>query len=124
MSRVAVRPPASHVKSAARVRQLPGVWLPVGRYRARYNAQSIARQVEIGALRSYLPAGSFQARVEPVGDETGVFIRYVVKPPPPITVSPFLLAWLVVRICDLSDALAAARETVAAQQAECPRRSS
>jgi hypothetical protein len=46
------------------------------------------------------------------------------KPPSPITISPFLLLWMVVRIGDLTDWLAAARQTVAAQQAECSRRSS
>lgn len=124
MSGTTVRPKASHVETAAKARKLPGVWLLVGRYRSRYNAQGIARQVEIGELRSYLPAGSFEARIDPLGDETGVWIRFVVKPPPPITISPFLLVWLVTQIADLTDALSGARQTVATQQAECSRRSS
>jgi hypothetical protein len=28
----------------------------------------------------YAPAGSFDARTEPVGDETGVYVRYLGQP--------------------------------------------
>jgi hypothetical protein len=60
------------------MRGVPGVWLPVGLYRARTTAVTIAESICTGhRLRSYLPAGSFEARTEQVGDETGVTARYV-----------------------------------------------
>ena len=116
----------SHREAADRLRANPGEWLYVGRYPMAVNARGVAADIEVGKHRpAYRPAGSFQARTQTDGDETAVYARYVGATPPPMLQVPApLLVWLVLHIANLTDWLAAARETVAAQQAECPRRSS
>ncbi len=82
MSRWGSRPHANHIAAAAGLREMPGVWLRVGLYRARYSAQNTAADVRAGRGQledNYIEAArqsAFEARVEPVGDETGLYVRY------------------------------------------------
>lgn len=78
--RRAKRPMADHGASAAGLREMPGVELLVGTYRAGSNsANSLAGKIHKGQ-HGYSPAGAFEARTEPVGDETGLYVRYIGQP--------------------------------------------
>jgi len=77
VSRRAVRPMADHAAAAAALREAPGVERLVAMYRAgSLSAYSTARAVRIGQS-GYAPAGAFEARLVPVGDETGLYVRFV-----------------------------------------------
>lgn len=77
---VAPKRRVNHRESALCLREQPGVWRLLGTYRARYSAQGIAREIRCGGL-SYAPAGAFEARIEPVGDDTGVYARCISPDP-------------------------------------------
>lgn len=77
MSRRAKRPMVSHQSAAHRIRKAEGEWQLVGTYPARYSAVSLAHSIRVARLPVYAPRGSFETRVEPVGDETGVYARYL-----------------------------------------------
>lgn len=79
MSLRAKRPRINHTETARRLKTKPGVEELIGTYPAAYSAASAAFSVRTAykAFRWYLPAGSFEARTEPVGDETGLYVRYV-----------------------------------------------
>ncbi|MCX4885931.1 hypothetical protein [Streptomyces sp. NBC_00847] len=85
MSRLARRPRTDHAQTAAALRAKPGVWLPVGEYRARTTADSIAWMIQAARDNSqsgfqYAPAGSFEARTELTDTGTRVLARYVGPP--------------------------------------------
>jgi hypothetical protein len=79
MSRLAIRPRVDHKSVAGRLRETPGVWEIVGTYRSRYSAEGIAHRIRTagGQLAAYLPAGSFEARVEYVDGDPTVYGRYI-----------------------------------------------
>lgn len=82
MSRRAKRPMVDHRATAAALRNLPGVWLPVGDYRNGATADAVARAIQAGRQigpRSipYTPAGAFEARLEFVEDGTRIHARYI-----------------------------------------------
>lgn len=72
----------SHIHVAAKLRNQPGEWQLVGTYPARYSAITAAHSVRTASrMPAYSPAGSFESRVETVGDETGVYARYIGSKP-------------------------------------------
>lgn len=78
MSRLPSHPRADHHAAAAQLRALPGVWMQVAVYRARYTAETTALAIRTAYRRPmYEPAGSFEARTVQYGDETAVQARYV-----------------------------------------------
>lgn len=78
MSRRAKHSVANHRAAAEGLREMPGLELLVGTYRSAQTAQSMAGQVRSASSNGhiYAPPGSFEARTEPVGDETGLYVRY------------------------------------------------
>lgn len=82
MSRRAKHSVANHRAAAEGLREMPGLELLVGTYRSAQTAQSVAGQIRTAShtLRAYSPAGAFEARTEPVGDETGLYVRYTGQP--------------------------------------------
>jgi hypothetical protein len=80
MGRRAKHSRADHRAAAAGLREMPGVELLVGTYRAgSLSPDGMVHAVQKG-LHGYTPAGSFEARTEPVGDETGLYVRYIGQP--------------------------------------------
>jgi hypothetical protein len=85
VSRLARRPRTDHAQTAATLRDQPGVWLPVGEYRARTTADSIAGMIRAARNNcqsgfQYAPAGSFEARTELTDTGTQVMARYIGPP--------------------------------------------
>jgi hypothetical protein len=77
MSRLAVRRRADHHATADVLREMPGVELLVATYRAgSISPNSMALVVRKGQ-HGYTPPGAFEARIAPVDDETGLYVRYV-----------------------------------------------
>lgn len=76
------RPAVDHKAVAGGLREMPGVELLIGTYRARYTAVTMAAAVRNATKNGsvYAPAGTFDARVEPVGEETGLYVRYLGQP--------------------------------------------
>lgn len=81
MSRLARRTRTNHAETAAALRAQPGMWLPVGEYRANTTADSIAWMIRTARAcesgRRYAPAGSFESRTEMTADGTRVMARYI-----------------------------------------------
>jgi hypothetical protein len=71
-------PQVRHAPIAAALRETPGEWALVGNYVWQGAGTSAARVITIGRLRSYQPAGSFEAEVR-IGHEGDAFVwaRYV-----------------------------------------------
>lgn len=81
MGRRVKHPMVNHAAVANHARALPGTWLLIGTYRASSTAGGIANKVRCGRLYgAYAPAGAFEARTGPRGEETGVWIRHVGQP--------------------------------------------
>ncbi|MFJ2004740.1 hypothetical protein [Streptomyces chartreusis] len=67
-----------HQHAARQARQLPGTWVLAGTYGSRASATSASLQVRTGhRLPSYLPAGSFRARVDVTQDGADLWVCYV-----------------------------------------------
>lgn len=78
MSRPARRPRIDHWATADRLRSRPGTWVQIGTYRTAYTARAVAYSVGTATrMAMYSPAGAFEARTEPAGDETAVLARYL-----------------------------------------------
>lgn len=77
------RPLVNHIAAADGLREMPGLWLPVGRYASLSSAEDMARQVQSGRLMAYAPAGSFTARVEYVDGEPTLVACYLGEPAQP-----------------------------------------
>lgn len=74
------RPRADHPATAARAKAALGAWVLVNTYPSTYTAKNIARSIRTGyRIDAYRPspAGHFESRVEPTGDVTEVWTRYV-----------------------------------------------
>lgn len=78
--RAKTRPLVNHLAAADGLREMPGLWLPVGQYASAYSAEDMARQVKTGRLMAYAPAGSFDARVEYVDGEATLVVAYLGEP--------------------------------------------
>lgn len=76
MGRWKKRACVNHAAAIEGLREMPGVWLPVGTYPARYSAENTAHRIRIGRY-GYIPPGAFEAYTKPVGDETGLYVRYI-----------------------------------------------
>lgn len=84
MSRRAKAPRVSHKVAAARLREHPNEWLPVGDYRSSITAKDVARRISrgypIGAVEygtPYQPTGAYESRTELTEDGTRVHARYI-----------------------------------------------
>ena len=78
MTRPVKRPRADHTAVAKRLRDHPGMWLQVSTHRALYSAARSAAAIRTAYRNpAYGPAGCFDARTEPVGDDTAVYARYL-----------------------------------------------
>lgn len=74
------RPPRKriiHQRVATAARANPRRWLLAGTYRTRSTAQGTAYTVRTGRYGPYAPAGAYEAVARDLGDETGLYIRYV-----------------------------------------------
>jgi hypothetical protein len=70
-----------HQPIADGLRALPRQWGTVGEYPARYSATSVARDIRLGTLPAYQPAGAFEAEVRAGADgEPIVHARYIGDP--------------------------------------------
>lgn len=70
--------PIKHPEVARQCRSNPGEWVFVKMYPSRETAKTYLRYIEKGkTIAAYLPAGSFQAKCEPVDEGYNVFARYV-----------------------------------------------
>lgn len=82
MSRLARRARVNHAQASATLRAEPGVWLPVGEYRASTSAYGIALMIRTASRSgssglAYAPGGSFEARTELTDTGTQVVARYI-----------------------------------------------
>lgn len=68
---------AGHESAAETLRLFPRRWFLVSIYPARYTAVSAASGIRSARTSQYGPAGAFETRVAPVGDESGVYARYL-----------------------------------------------
>ena len=68
---------ANHVAAARRLRETPGTWEIVATYRGATSAYSMRNHVRAGANSSYVPAGTYEAEVAPVGLGSGLFVRFI-----------------------------------------------
>ncbi len=65
-----------HDAARSALQEQPDEWVLIGVRRARYSAANAASDIRCGR-QGYTPAGAYEARAEPVGDDTGVYARYV-----------------------------------------------
>jgi hypothetical protein len=56
---------------------MPGVELLVGTYRLGNNTPRRMLLAISKGQQGYSPTGAFEGRLAPVGDETGLYVRYV-----------------------------------------------
>lgn len=69
-----------HRATAARLREQPGVWQPVGSYSTPTSAQTTASLIRIGGHSigaHYRPDGAYEARTRSDADGVAVEARYV-----------------------------------------------
>lgn len=66
-----------HTEAAARLREQPGEWLPVGNYASDQGAYGIARHINLGTIPAYQPTGAYKARFETTDTGARVVARYV-----------------------------------------------
>ncbi|MET7795747.1 hypothetical protein [Streptomyces decoyicus] len=69
-----------HGPAAETLRKFPRRWFLIGTYRAHYSAVSAASSIRSARYAQYGPPGAFESRVEPFGDESGVYARYTGGP--------------------------------------------
>lgn len=75
---------ADHYEAALRARIVTGEWVLAGTYRSSASAKATAHRVPTGTrMPAYRPrpAGAFQARTEPAGADTQVWVRYLTSHP-------------------------------------------
>ncbi|WP_416976659.1 hypothetical protein [Streptomyces sp. T028] len=78
MTRPTGTPRPDHQHAAGQARQMPGQWVLAGTYASSASAKDTANQVRTGArIPAYLPAGSFEGRMELTDDGTDLYVRYV-----------------------------------------------
>ncbi len=66
-----------HAAAVETLRRFPRRWFLVATYPARYTAVGMASTIRSARTPQYSPAGAFETRVAPVGDESGVFARFI-----------------------------------------------
>lgn len=84
MSRPFKRPQVDHHETAARLKDQPNTWLPVGEYRSTCSADGICRDIRTGVQRHshrrpspYNPPGAFEARTELTEFGVRIYARYI-----------------------------------------------
>jgi hypothetical protein len=80
VSRRTKRPQADHYAAAQGLREQPGVERLVHTYPAGLaTPDRMAAAIRKGEYHPYTPAGAYEARTAPVGDDTGLYVRYLGK---------------------------------------------
>ncbi|MFD9903852.1 hypothetical protein [Streptomyces sp. NPDC059063] len=68
---------ADHNVAAVTLRAVPGQWVLVNVYRTSVSADAVARSIRTGRIKSYEPAGSYDAYAAMCGEGSAVWVRYV-----------------------------------------------
>jgi hypothetical protein len=75
--RVSGRHWGRHRLLASEMKARPMEWALVGKYGSSDSAASMARNIKLGKLEAYTPAGAFQATSRTVDGEPRVYVRFV-----------------------------------------------
>lgn len=71
------RPRGEHAEIAAKLRERPSEWAPIGTFETARAAGSLAYAIRKGRLSAYLPEGAFEASARTVGEEHRLYVRFV-----------------------------------------------
>lgn len=71
-------PDADHAQAASDAFDVPGEWWWVHDYRQVHAAQAVVRMIHDGTIKTYRPAGSYQAYAAPVENgTTALWVRFI-----------------------------------------------
>lgn len=69
-----------HRQVASKLRARPREWALVGTYGSSDSASSMARNIKMGRLKAYEPAGAFEATSRTVDKQARVYVRFMGEP--------------------------------------------